>query len=102
MSRLVHGRWLLAAALFAIVPDASAAGGAVVPVSAAEGKLRGLPAARPGRFSSSASALAQVGDVNGDGIGDVAVAAPSRDVPGRRDAGVVYVLFGGSAQGRID
>src|SRR3954469_14790742 len=96
---------LLAAAVLAagaIASSASASGVAVVPVSAAEGKLRGLPAARPGRFEVPGSTLAQVGDVNGDGLADVAVAAPSSEVGGRREAGVVHVVFGGSALGRID
>src|SRR4051812_24825994 len=56
----------------------------------------------PGRFQSAGSSLAAVGDVNGDGIADVAMAAPSSDVAGRTDAGVVHVLFGGSALGRVD
>jgi hypothetical protein len=86
----------------AVNSSALASGEAVVPITAAEGKLRGLPAAEPGRFQSSQTSLAQVGDVNGDGIADVAIASPSSDVGGRRDAGVVHVLFGGSALGRVD
>jgi hypothetical protein len=45
---------------------------------------------------------AQVGDGNGDGVADVAIAVPSTDGRGRRDAGVVYVLFGGSPLARVD
>jgi hypothetical protein len=39
-------------------------------------------------------AVAAGGDVNGDGIDDVLVAARSADAPGRKDAGAVYVVFG--------
>jgi hypothetical protein len=93
---------VVAVAVGAMDSSAWASGGAVVPIAAAEGKVRGLPSATPGRFASPGSTLAQVGDVNGDGIADVAMAAPSLDVGARRDAGVVYVLFGGSALGRVD
>lgn len=88
--------------VLAVAPDASAFTGALVPIWAAEGHLRGLPAGTPGRFGGSENTLAQVGDVNGDGFTDVAVAAPAADVRGRRDAGAVHVLFGGTALGRID
>ena len=48
------------------------------------------------------STIADVGDVNGDGVSDVAVGAAAVDAPGRTDAGVVYVVFGGTALGRLD
>ena len=35
-----------------------------------------------------------VGDVNGDGIDDIAVGAPNVNLPNRADCGVVYVIFG--------
>src|SRR4051812_20453874 len=38
--------------------------------------------------------LAAAGDVNGDGVPDMAVGAPLADPAGRRDAGAVYVVFG--------
>jgi hypothetical protein len=73
--------WLTMAVL-AWPAGASASGGAVVPSSAAEGTLRGLPAMPPARFANSGSTLAQAGDVNGDGVADVAVAALCRRRPG--------------------
>jgi hypothetical protein len=48
--------------------------------------------ARPIDFAGEA--VAAGGDVNGDHIDDVLVAAPSADAPGRKDAGAVYVVFG--------
>jgi hypothetical protein len=48
--------------------------------------------ARPIDFAGEA--VAKGGDVNGDHIDDVLVAAPSADAPGRKDAGAVYVVFG--------
>lgn len=35
-----------------------------------------------------------VGDVDGDGFGDVVAAAMNEDVPANQDAGIVYVFFG--------
>ncbi|WP_344838329.1 VCBS repeat-containing protein [Actinocorallia longicatena] len=54
---------------------------------------------RPGRFDGDdfGGAVA-VGDVNGDGLADVAAAAPGKDIGGAREAGGVYLLFG-SKQG---
>lgn len=43
------------------------------------------------------SAVASVGDVNGDGYGDVAVGAYSATVSGRTAAGAVSIFFGGAA-----
>jgi hypothetical protein len=42
----------------------------------------------------SLSSVAELGDVNGDGIGDYAVGMPSADVGGSIDAGIVYVFLG--------
>lgn len=45
--------------------------------------------------------VAGLGDVNGDGFDDVAIAAPLFDVPGKQDAGRVYVIFGGPSRDSI-
>jgi hypothetical protein len=71
----------------------------VLPVSMAEGSFVGFPPSGP-RYVDSG--LAEVGDVNGDGIVDVAIGAARADPRGRRDAGLVRVLFGGSPLGRIN
>jgi hypothetical protein len=52
--------------------------------------------------SATGSALALLGDVNGDGRPDVAVGAPERALPGRPLAGTVYVIFGSPATGTLD
>src|SRR4051794_40961047 len=39
-------------------------------------------------------AVARTGDVNGDGVPDMAIGAPLADAAGRKDAGAVYVVFG--------
>ena len=59
--------------------------------------LRHAPAfeivgARP--VDAAGRQVAPAGDVNGDGIDDVLVAAPDADPLGREDAGTVYVVFG--------
>ena len=93
---------ITAAGLAVMAPAASAAGTGVVPISLAEGSFAGLQAAPPARFGDVGSTVTDLGDVNGDGISDVAVGDDSVDAPGRRDAGVVYVVFGGSPLGRLD
>uniref|UniRef100_A0A0G4HN52 Sushi domain-containing protein n=1 Tax=Chromera velia CCMP2878 TaxID=1169474 RepID=A0A0G4HN52_9ALVE len=39
----------------------------------------------------------QAGDVNGDGVGDVMFSAPHRDLNGKGDLGVIYLIFGKSS-----
>ena len=48
----------------------------------------------PGDSSGAGPAC---GDINGDGIDDLAIAAPLADPGGRTDAGEVYVLYGKSS-----
>jgi hypothetical protein len=47
-----------------------------------------------GAGAQSGFAVAGVGDVNGDGLGDVLVSAPYADVGGLTDAGTVYLYLG--------
>ena len=42
----------------------------------------------------SLASVAELGDVNGDSIGDYAVGMPSADIGGSTDAGIVYVFLG--------
>jgi hypothetical protein len=46
--------------------------------------------------------LASAGDVNGDGRGDLVVAADGADPRQRRDAGTTYVVFGKSSTEAVD
>jgi hypothetical protein len=104
MRMCVAGLALAAALGVAGVASAQAAAAltSAVPISLAEGSFAGLPTAGQARFAYVDSGLAEVGDVNGDGLADVAIGAASADAKGRRDAGVVYVVFGGASLGRID
>ncbi len=43
---------------------------------------------------AAGSALTNVGDMNGDGLDDFAIGAPTADPAGKQGAGEVYVLFG--------
>jgi hypothetical protein len=103
--RKAIARWAVFVAAGLAAPASAqgpSVGTAVLPVTVAEGRLVGLPQSEDGSFGSIDSALAEVGDVNGDGVADVAIGSPSADPLGRRDAGIVRVLFGGSPLGRID
>lgn len=42
----------------------------------------------------SCASAASLGDVNGDGLDDIAIGAPYADPSQRKDAGAVYVIFG--------
>ena len=44
--------------------------------------------------AGSGQVVADVGDVNGDGLADAVTTAPYADPRGRRDAGSVFVVFG--------
>jgi FG-GAP repeat protein len=79
-----------------------AEGTPVLPISLAEGTFGGFPQSGHRRFPGQDPATAEVGDVNGDGLADVAIGVASADPLRRRDAGVVHVVFGGSPLGRID
>ena len=46
--------------------------------------------------------VAGVGDVNGDGVPDVAVGAPNADPNGRSESGAAYLVFGRASAGTID
>lgn len=47
-------------------------------------------------------AVAGAGDINGDGIPDVVVGAPSADRNSRTDSGSAYVIYGGRATASLD
>jgi hypothetical protein len=60
-------------------------------------KMRVQGAAANDRLGTS---VAEIGDVNGDGVSDVAVGAPAAAPNGRLAAGAAYVVYGGS--GTVD
>jgi hypothetical protein len=57
-----------------------------------------LPAFGVTAGSGSLSTVAELGDVNGDGIGDYAVGLPSTRIGTSADAGIVYVFLGKAGQ----
>jgi hypothetical protein len=88
-TRLLRPRTLLVLAL-------AIAGIVVVSGGVSDGALptESLPAFGVTAGSGSLSTVAELGDVNGDGIGDYAIGMPSADVAGSADAGIVYVFLG--------
>lgn len=84
-------------AVFVLFPDKYGRVKSSVRISALSG---GLPpgSTKPSDFFGTS--VAGIGDVNGDGIEDLAVGAPRAD-RGIADAGVVHILFL-NAQGRVD
>src|SRR3954468_18064309 len=95
--------------LFAVLACAL---GAAMPARAALPQLSGavdLANAKPNSVvdgtklsDGSAQVVADVGDVNGDGLADAVTTAPYADPSGRRDAGSAYVVFGRGDNASID
>jgi hypothetical protein len=52
-----------------------------------------------GEGTTAGTSLAGLGDVNGDGLADIAVGAPTASPDGRDRAGVAHVVFGRGAGG---
>jgi hypothetical protein len=104
MVRAIIGWAMVAAVGLAASVSAQdrAEGTPVLPISLAEGTFGGFPPSGHSQFQSLDSAVAEVGDVNGDGLADVAIGVAAADPLGRRDAGIVHVVFGGSPLGRVD
>jgi hypothetical protein len=73
--------------------------GRVEVFSGADGRrLHTVHSPRPQRGAQFGAALAGVGDINDDGVPDLAVGAPSQDMEDRDAAGVVFLVSG--ADGR--
>ena len=51
---------------------------------------------------AAGTAVAAVGDVDGDGLGDVLVGAPGADAAGRADAGAVFLVRGRTDHAAVD
>lgn len=73
----------------------TAASAASLRIDGAQGGLLGLPGDRAG------SAVADIGDVNGDAVDDYAVGAPGAAPALRINGGAVYVIYGGQT-GAVD
>ncbi|MGH1345393.1 MAG: Ig-like domain-containing protein [Nannocystales bacterium] len=73
-------------------PDAAAIDGADV-----EAETGGFAILGPAAASSTGFSVAMLGDVSGDGLGDIAVAVTDGGGPGG-----VYVVFGSAAPGTVD
>jgi hypothetical protein len=68
----------------------------------APGDTTGLRLLGAGGGDGAGTSVAGIGDVNGDGLADVAVGAPFSSWNGRTDNGSVYVLYGRRTAGTID
>ena len=83
-----------AGAVYLFVSSTLAAGGTIDTTAA----YAGWTGASSGDNLGGTRAVSGAGDMDGDGIGDVLVAAPLED-SGGKDAGMAYVLYGGGAWG---
>jgi hypothetical protein len=62
-------------------------------------RIVGVPA---GKKEEDVLQVADVGDVNGDGIDDFAVGVPWAEFDGRLRAGITYIVFGSSTATEVD
>uniref|UniRef100_A0A0G4HY46 Integrin alpha-2 domain-containing protein n=1 Tax=Chromera velia CCMP2878 TaxID=1169474 RepID=A0A0G4HY46_9ALVE len=62
-------------------------------VSALDGS-NGFSIPGAARLDQAGTAVSSAGDINGDGVDDIAVGAPEADPDGRASAGETYVIFG--------
>ena len=77
-------------------PDANGRGAAFVYSGANGALIRTFAGERSGdRFGER---IARAGDLDGDGVADLMIAAPSADNGGFADAGMVYLFSGGSGE----
>ena len=81
----------VAAAIAGLVAVGSSVGDGALPTAS-------LPAFGVTAGSGSLSTVAELGDINGDGLGDYAIGMPSAAVAGSADAGIVYVFLGKPGQ----
>src|SRR4051812_14201859 len=86
----------LAATLVACLPAPAAHAVQTLPPSGVVDLAKDADAVLNGAAAGDRTgwSLAGVGDVNGDGVRDMAVGAPLADPAARKDAGAVYVVFG--------
>ncbi|MGH2800371.1 MAG: integrin alpha, partial [Thermoleophilaceae bacterium] len=72
------------------------------PLSLAQLNGRGVRIDGEQEFANLAEALAPIGDLNGDGRGELLIGASQVSAPGRRYGGVAYVVFGRPDPGVLD
>jgi FG-GAP repeat protein len=87
---------VVAAALLALPAAAEAT---VVDLANSPGTIRVDGASRDDQLGE---AVANAGDVNGDGVPDTIVGVRNADPAGRTDAGAAYVLYGGQSLAAVD
>ena len=94
---------VLVGAPFATVDDADYSGQAYVVYGGGDGTIDLLYQIADGRALHFGRALAGVGDVNGDGVDDIAIGAPEAKASKLYREGEVYVIFSdGASTGTLD